>query len=107
MLTLQSLKRPSESDYNSDVDEDLSYGISFKQEPEDLSMKPDNKMQHFPANLIINPIISVFLMKINNAQYYVSQYTSIGKTISSSTSLCPSITTNAAKFDRPLLGDVP
>ena len=103
----QSLRRPNESDYNADVDEDLSSGISFKQEPEDLSMKPDNKMQHFPANLIINPITSASLITNNNTHYYVSQYTSIGNTVGSSSRLCPSITTSAAKFDRPLLGDVP
>ena len=32
----QSLRRPNESDYNADVDEDLSSGIIFKQEPEDF-----------------------------------------------------------------------
>ena len=44
--------------------EDLSYGIRLKQEPKDLSMKPDIKMQRFPANLIINPIASAFLMHL-------------------------------------------
>ena len=66
---LESLRRLNESDYNADVDEDLSSEISFKQEPEDLSMKSDNKMQHFPANLIINPITSASLITNNSTHY--------------------------------------
>ena len=102
---LESLRRLNESDYNADVDEDLSSEISFKQEPEDLSMKSDNKMQHFPANLIINPITSASLITNNSTHYYVSQFESIGKTVGSSSKICPSITTSAAKIDRPLLGN--
>ena len=69
-------------------------------------MKPD-KNALFSLNLIINPITIASLITNNNTHNYVSQYTSIRITVGSSSRLCPSITTSAAKFDRLLLGDVP
>ncbi|XP_075253672.1 uncharacterized protein LOC142345489 [Convolutriloba macropyga] len=103
----EPVRGTNEMGYNADIDDDLSSGLAFKQEPEDLSIKTSGKNQppQYPSNLIINPITSSSVILNNNTHYYVSQYSASSPSVGCSSATirtCPPLNKSSNKEDRLL-----